>query len=230
MNTIVKFVCLMIRCILIIVVCTGLLASCKPETPVAEVLTTEVYGRVVQRDTEQKATNLPLKIRAYRDYIADDAPAVLWPPRTIKLMAETLTDTNGFYHLKFEADDLDKFGYYITLESNISGHVERSADDWMRHGILPGQSQQKKFQFTPFAWLRIKTRNIDSYPSDKFTIYYGNDAYHIWGPVERQLLIAVAGNRSNMFSSALTRQGVIINTNFEVYAPAFDTTDFLIEY
>jgi hypothetical protein len=208
----------------------SLFTACKPEAPVSEVLTTEVYGRVVRRDTELKASNTPLTIRAYRDYIADDAPMGLWPPRTIKLMAETTTDTNGYYHLKFEADDLDRFGYYISLETNIPNHVQKTPGFWNRIGILPGQMQSKKIEITPLAWLRIKTRNLDSYPSDRLTIYFGNSEYNIWGPVERELLLMVAGNYKNIFSSALTRNGAIIATNFEVYTPAFDTTDFLIEY
>ncbi len=214
-------------CILLIIALSG----CKPEPLVVNsALTTEVYGRVVRRDTEQKATSVPLTIRAYRDYIADDAPKVLWPPRTIKLMAETTTDSNGYYHLKFEADDLDRFGYYISLETNVPNHVQKTPGFWNIIGILPGQMQSKKIEITPLAWLRIKTRNLDSYPSDKFSIWLGNTQYVIWGPVERELLLMVPGNCKNFFSSSLTRNGAIISTNFEVYTPAFDTTDFLIEY
>jgi|GEM_PF-888364 len=221
----------MIRVILLIVVCAGVLNACIPELPppVATALTTEVYGRVVQRDTEQRATSDSLVIRAYYEYTKSTGGLTyVW---ITKLMAETKTDTNGFYYLKFEADDLERHGYYFTLESNIPNHFEQTPGDWLKYGLNPGQSQQKKIQMTPFAWLRIKTRNIDSWAGDRLTLHFNNaNSFQIWGPVEREFTIQVFGNWKNFISSSLTRNGVITNTNFEVYAPAFDTTDFLIEY
>lgn len=205
------------------------LSGCKPEPLVVNsALTTEVYGRVVRRDTEQRATSDSLVIRAYHKYTKSTGGLTyVW---ITKLMAETTTDSNGYYHLKFEADDLDRFGYYISLETNVPNHVQQTPGFWHIIGILPGQMQSKKIEITPLAWLRIKTRNIDWYGGDKFSIRFGNQVYEIWGPVERELLLMVAGNYKNIFSSALTRNGAIIATNFQVYTPAFDTTDFLIEY
>lgn len=208
----------------------SLLTACVGEPPIVpDDLTTEVYGRVVLRDTERKATSQQLQIRAYRRYRPPNTGG-LFGGEVTKLMGETLTDTNGFFNMQFEADDLRRFDYFITMETNIPNHAFQQPGFWKEHGIYPGESQFKKIEITPLAWLRIKTRNLDSYPSDKFSIRFGNQVFEIWGPVERELLLMVAGNYKNIFSSALTRNGAIIATNFEVYTPAFDTTDFLIEY
>jgi len=220
----------MYRNVVFLLLLSSLLAACKGEPPpVPPDLTTEVYGRVVLRDTERKATSQPLQIRAYRRYRPPNTGG-LFGGEITKLMGETLTDTNGFFSMQFEADDLRRFDYFITMETNIPNHAPQQLGFWNEYGIYPGESQFKKIEITPLAWLRIKTRNIDWYGGDRLTIYFGNSEYNIWGPVERELLLMVAGNYKNSFSSALTRNGAIIATNFQVYTPAFDTTDFLIEY
>jgi hypothetical protein len=199
------------------------LACTKNDTPEPPTHETEVYGRIVLRGTNHKATNFPCTIRAYHTYGTD----VLWVNKTVKV-AETVTDTNGYFSVKFTAANLDKFGYFIRLETPLANHYNPTD---MQHRIQPGQKQELNLNYTPYAWLKLRTKNVNPQVGDKLTVYlFGGEEYIIWGPVEAELTILRPGNVTNEIPTYLTRNGLGSILSFNIFLPAFDTTDYYLEY
>lgn len=199
------------------------LACTKNDTPEPPTRETEVYGRIVLRGTNHKATNFPCTIRAYHTYGTD----VLWVNKTVKV-AETVTDTNGYFSVKFTAANLDKFGYFIRLETPLANHYNPTD---MQHRIQPGQKQELNLNYTPYAWLKLRTKNVNPQVNDRLFVYLGGGKeYFIWGPVEANLTLKMAGNATNQLGCSLRRGDSIYNLSFSIFLPAFDTTDYYLEY
>jgi len=83
-------------------------------------------------------------------------------------MAETLTDSNGFYHLKFEADDLAS-NYYLPHETPITNHF---GSTFQRVSIQPGQEQQRRLDFLPHSWLRLRVTNVNPNINNRRAAYF----------------------------------------------------------
>jgi hypothetical protein len=199
------------------------LACTKNDTPEPTTRETEVYGRIVLRGTNHKATNFPCIVRAYHYYATD------WGSFKQVKIAETLTDTNGYYSLKFTASSSGPTGiYFIRLETPLANHYNPTD---MRHGIQPGQKQELNLNYTPYAWLKLRTKNVNPQVGDKFTLDNGNgERYVIWGPVEAELTVLRPGNVNNEIYCHLIRNGVGNILDFNIFLPAFDTTDYYLEY
>lgn len=200
------------------------LACTKNDTPEPPTRETEVYGRIVLRGTNHKATNFPCIIRAYRRYHVPDG---LWVWKT-ELLSETTTDTNGYFNIQFTAPTLAQSGYFIRLETPLANHYNPTD---MQHGIQPGQKQELNLNYTPYAWLKLRTKNVNPQVGDKFTLDNGNgERYVIWGPVEAELTVLRPGNVNNEIYCHLIRNGVGNILDFNIFLPAFDTTDYYLEY
>jgi len=199
------------------------LACTKDDTPEPSSRETEVYGRIVLRGTNHKATNFPCIVRAYHTFGTD----VLWVNKTVKV-AETLTDSNGYYSLQFTAANLDKFGYFIRLETPLANHYNPTHRQYQ---IQPGQKQELNLNYTPYAWLKLRTKNVNPQVGDKLTVDNGNgERYVIWGPVEANLVLLMAGNATNEVPTFLTRNNTGLKLSFNIFLPAFDTTEYYLEY
>jgi len=95
-----------------------LLIGCKKEgdAPLPS-LETKVHGQVLVFGTNVTATSSPLLVKAYREYVLTNEP---WRP-LYKIMAETQTDSFGFFELNFTADDLTS-NYYLAHETPIANY------------------------------------------------------------------------------------------------------------
>ena len=185
-------------------------------------LETTVYGRVVLRGTEQKATNKNVVIKAYK-YVS-----VWFGGAHGELVAETTTDTNGNYSFSFTAESLET-KYFLIMSTVIPNHFDPGGNNWIFFDS--GKRQELKLTYTPYAWLRLHVRNINPKPGDRLNVYFGGGIdYDIWGPVERQIIHLSGGNSNRNVSCALYRDGIWNSLNFSIYLPAFDTTYHLIEY
>jgi len=211
------------RLILILVLLLIQSTACKKEKLVEPAtLETTVYGRVVLRGTEQKATNKNVVIKAYK-YVS-----VWFGGAHGELVAETTTDTNGNYSFSFTAESLDT-RYFLIMSTVIPNHFDPGGNNWIFFN--PGQKQELQLRYTPHAWIRLHTKNINPHVSDKLTISLGGgERYDIWGPVERQNIFLRAGNVNNDISCWLTRQDTTYNLTFNIFLPAFDTTYYYLEY
>jgi len=200
------------------------LACSKDDTPEPPSRETEVYGRIVLRGTNHKATSFPCTLRAYPRYHDPDG---LWVWKT-ELLSETTTDTNGFFKMQFTAPTLAQSGYFIRLETPLANHYNPTD---MQHNIQPGQKQELNLNYTPYAWLKLRTKNVNPQVGDKLRVYLGSGQEHvIWGPVQAELVILRSGNATNEIACALSRGDSIYNLSFNIFLPAFDTTEYYLEY
>lgn len=200
------------------------ITACKKEKALEPAtLETTVYGRIVLHGTDQKATNQPCVIKAYWN-----TPTDILGGSITRLIAETTTDSNGYYNLQFTAADFDKDGYFIKLETDIENHFSPKA---RQHNIKPGQKQELQLRYTPHAWLRLHVRNTNPVPLDEFTVNWGSgESYKFWGPANSQIVLLGAGNSTNIIYYNLKRSGVHYPDTTHIHLSAFDTTYHLIEY
>jgi|GEM_PF-6583695 len=130
-------------------------------------------------------------------------------------MAETLTDTNGFYHLKFEADDLAS-NYYLAHETPITNHFGSA---FQRVSIQPGQEQQRRLDFLPHSWLRLRVTNVNpNIKTDELRIFSSPTArYSFTGPYTGQAIAQLPGNQSYTALCTLIRDNQSSPFQFTVY-------------
>ena len=199
------------------------ITACKKEKPAEPAtLETTVYGRVVLRGTEQKATNKNVVIKAYKHV------SVWFGGAYGVLVAETMSDTNGNYSFSFTAESLET-RYFLIMSTFIPNHFDPGGNNWIY--FEPGKQQRLQLIYTPFAWIRLHTKNINPQVGDKLHIALGNgENYYIWGPFERESIFLRAGNSVNKINCYLTRLDSGHLLSFETYLPAFDTTYYLLEY
>jgi len=197
------------------------LACTKDDTPEPPSRETEVYGRIVLRGTNHKATNFPCTIRAYYYYPVD------WGSYRRDTMAVTTTDTNGYYRLKFTAPKLDNAGFFIRLETPLANHYNPTD---MQHNIRAGQKQELNLNYTPYAWLRIHVNNISPAVNDEFTVHWGSESFKFYGPITWSIKVLGAGNATNIIYYNLRRNGIHLPDTTHVYLTAFDTTHYYLEY
>ncbi len=212
-------------CALLLLVTSGCFTACKKcdKTPEPLSQETTVYGRVVMKNTDIKATNEICTVRAYRNY-----PTGAHGIYEARLIAETTTDTNGNYRLQFKAPDLDPLRYFVRLETSIMNHFDPSLTELK---IIPGNSQELKLEYIPHAWIKLHVRNVNPGVNDLLHLPLGGTQnYYIWGESERGLVFLAEGNSENTINCFLTRQEVRKRLTFKVYVSAFDTAYYLLEY
>lgn len=202
------------------------ITACKKEKAVEPAtLETTVYGRVVLRGTEQKATNKQVVIKAYK-HISD-----WFGGPSGKLVVETTSDTNGNYSFSFRAESLET-RYFLIMQTVIPNHFDPGGSNWIY--FKPGQKQELQLRYIPHAWLRLHVRNVNPiFPGEEIRIYLGGgELYKLYGPVNHMFTVGPkGGNGTFIVSSGLRRADtLVINREDTMYLPAFDTTYHLIEY
>ena len=211
--------------LLLLLITLSVASSCRKAEPVEPSNTTEVYGRVLLRGTNHKATSEPCVIKAYHRY---GASGVLFGS-VIDQVGEGVTDTEGNFRFSFKNPPNSEYGsFYIRLETEIENHFRPNKHDYR---IKLGESQQLNLEYVPFAWMRFHFRNAHPQPGDIFRTRLGTgDLIELFGPADKQYIHNVGGNTSFEFSYAVVRNGTPILYKDTLFAPAFDTTYHLIEY
>jgi hypothetical protein len=203
-----------------------LLIGCKKEVdaPLPS-LETKVHGQVLVYGTNTTATSSPLLVKAYREYVLVTEP---WRP-LYKVMAETQTDSLGFFELDFTADDLTS-NYYLAHETPIANYFNPS---FQRVSIQAGQEQQRRLDFLPHSWLRLRVTNVNPNINnrDELRIYISPTArYSFTGPYTRQAIAMLPGNQSYTALCTLIRNDQINPFQFTVALTAQDTTFHAFDY
>ena len=201
-----------------------LAVSCKDKNQ-SPSLDTRVQGQVLVWGTQQTATSAPLVVKAYREYTLAHEP---WRVLT-KVMAETQTDSQGFFALQFTADDLSS-SYYLAHETAVARYFDPS---FQRVAIQPGQEQQKRLDFLPESWLRLRVTNVNPVMNnrDELRIFITPTVrYSFTGPYTRQAIALLTGNQSYTALCTLIRNNQINPFQFTVALPAHDTLFHSFDY
>ena len=211
--------------LLLLLITLSVASSCRKAEPVEPSNTTEVYGRVLLRGTNHKATDKVCTIKVYHVVPVGNS----FFHMSNVLIAEGVTDTNGNYRFSFEVPKVSPNEiYFLRLETEIENHFRPNAHDYI---IKPGESQQLNLEYVPFAWIKLHVRNVNPNVGDNLTVRIGQDqVYEFWGPADRYIYLQTAGNNVSRPTAELYRNGVWSNPYIEVYLPAFDTIYHLLEY
>lgn len=201
-----------------------LAVACKEKNQ-SPSLDTRVQGQVLVLGTQQTATSAPLLVKAYREYTLAHEP---WRVLT-KVMAETQTDSQGFFALQFTADDLSS-SYYLAHETPVPRYFDPT---FQRVAIQPGQEQQKRLDFLPESWLRLRVTNVNPVMNnrDELRIFITPTVrYSFTGPYTRQAIALLPGNQSYTALCTLIRNNQINPFQFTVALPAHDTLFHSFDY
>jgi hypothetical protein len=201
-----------------------LAVACKEKTQ-SPSLETRVQGQVLVWGTQQTAVAAPLVVKAYREYTLVHEP---WRP-LYKVMAETQTDSFGFFELNFTADDLSS-SYYLAHETPVPRYFDPT---FQRVSIQAGQEQQRRLEFLPHSWLRLRVTNVNPNINnrDELRIFISPTArYSFTGPYTRQAIAMLPGNQSYTALCTLIRNDQINPFQFTMALTAQDTTFHAFDY
>lgn len=209
--------------LLLITVCVA--SSCRKAEPVEPSNTTEVYGKVLLRGTNHKATSEPCVIKAYHRYPIEN---VLFGSDVVEV-GRGVTDTEGNYRFRFENPPNSEYGsFYIRLETEIENHFRPEKHEYR---IELGKSQSVELFYTANAWLKLHYKNVNPEVGDVVRSNLGGGVLlQYFGPADQQYIHKVGGNVDFEFSYTVIRNGVPTQTIYPIFAPAFDTIYHLIEY
>jgi len=114
------------------------------------------------------------------------------------------------------------------MSTFIPNHFDPGGNNWIY--FEPGQKQELKLNYTPFAWLRLHVRNVSQQPGDLIRIGLGGRVLEYYGTANQQFIHKAGGNINLEFPYTVIRNGIKSQTIETVYLPGFDTTYHLIEY
>lgn len=135
--------------------------------------------------------------------------------------------TDGSYNFTFNADK--DYGYSVSASNNscFENHNPISVNKGKKNNI--------DITLSPIAHLRLHIKN--KYPENEAdyinvsNTYFNGGVYVFWGTnVDTSVIDIINGNRSNNVIWFTEKNGVKKNLTSTIYCPAFDTTEYTIEY
>ena len=201
----------------IILLLTGTFSACKKTWPGK----TKVTVTVTEIGSDARVADAKVRL------IEFDPGAFMGSPSATLLETFT-TDENGC--VEFEFDHERKKNYRITVEHDQYYKLPYPANN---HDIKTGYKNDIVSELQPEAWLKVYIRNVNNIYSkiklDSFGMPWGGEfpGYD----VDTFSVARVYGNtiRNPAYILVITADNYE-KFRYEVYCPAHDTTEYLIEY
>lgn len=203
---------------IILIFCTVLsISSCRKE----ESGPTKVSGRVL---FENNTSNHPIGVSKVFLHRLD--PSCFWCGGA-GIIDTFYSNADGSYNFTFNADK--NYGYSVSAwnSSCFENRIDIS--------IEKGEKNNKDFTLSPIGHLRLYLKN--KFPLDEndaigvSNTYENGGVYYYFGTtVDTSVIDIIRGNRENRVIWFVERNGEQKSYSDTIFCPAFDTTEYTIEY